>query len=257
MIIYGDYELTDALFDRPCIVQNAKIYPTKISDYKVFSKYSHYILLSKEHLKIPSNYKDSLLKTIIVYFISVLNVNKEENLIPYFEKVTSEMSILFSIVCRENISFDLDKDGKFVFVNDKKETIIDEKNFDVIRQIILKVNVLFEPRIYDNEIEAKWEQKAMKARELKNGKFDFADMVTIVSCSTGKSYEEIFNGNIIQLRSDFLRCVNNEMAHMTYVFKTVDGKFKGQNFSDSIVDNLFKNPYEGLWVNKNNLTSLM
>ena len=257
MIIYGDYELTDALFDRPCIVQNAKIYPTKISDYKVFSKYSHYILLSKEHLKIPSNYKDSLLKTIIVYFISVLNVNKEENLIPYFEKVTSEMSILFSIVCRENISFSLDKDGKFVFVNDKEETIIDEKNFDVIRQIILKVNVLFEPRIYDNEIEAKWEQKAMKARELKNGKFDFADMVTIVSCSTGKSYEEIFNENIIQLRSDFLRCVNNEMAHMTYVFKTVDGKFKGQNFSDSIVDNLFKNPYEGLWVNKNNLTGLM
>ena len=47
------------------------------------------------------------------------------------------------------------------------------------------------------------------------------------------------------------------MAHMTYVFKTVDGKFKGQNFSDSIVDNLFKNPYEGLWVNKNNLTGLM
>ena len=34
MIIFNDYELTDALFDLPCIVGNAKIYPTKVCDYK-------------------------------------------------------------------------------------------------------------------------------------------------------------------------------------------------------------------------------
>lgn len=257
MVIFNDYELSDALFDLPCIIGNAKIYPTKVTDHKTFQKYSKYILYSKKHFNITDDCKDSLLKTIIYCHIKLLQENPStfnSDLVYQQNIIVKDIAELLSIVCREKIKFNYDN-GKYTFVDKDGLVIIDENNFDTIRKILLKLNMMFEPKIYESEIERKWEEKAMIARNKSNNKeFDFIDIITIVSCSTGKSYKEISEQNVIQLYSDFFRCTNTESSIRTTIFQSVGCELKGTNFTDSIVGLLFRNPYEGIWTDKSSLT---
>lgn len=254
MIIFNDYELSDALFDLPCIIGKAKIYPTKVSEYKIFQKYSKYIMFSKAHYGVPSDYKDSLLRCSIYYNIMVLrgDNNSNEDNTEYLNIVFEELEELFSLVCREQIKFSF-IDNTYNFINKNSEVIIDENNFDTIRKVLLKLNMIFEPKIYESELERKWEEKAMIARSKKNTSFDFVDIITIVSCSASKSYKDIYEQNIIQLYSDYFRCINTENSRTTSIFQSVDSKYKGSNFADSMVGFLFKNPYEGIWKDKSSL----
>ena len=118
MILYKDYELSDALFDLPCKVGITNIYPTLLKDKKQFDKYCNYILLSKKHINMPDTL-DSTLKLIISYFVLVKkeeNNNKKNDSLIHLE-VINELENLFSIVCRENITFEFN-DYKFEFKND-------------------------------------------------------------------------------------------------------------------------------------------
>lgn len=257
MVIFNDYELSDALFDLPCTVGNAKIYPTKVTDHKTFQKYGKYILYSKKHFNITDDYKDSLLKTVIYHHIKSLQDNPSTfnpDLVYQQNIIVKDLEELFSITCREEIKFNYDN-GNYTFINKDGLIIVDEDNFDTIRQILLKLNMMFEPKIYKSEIERKWEEKAMIARNKNSNKdFDFIDIITIVSCSTGKSYKEISEQNIIQLYSDFFRCTNTESSIRTAIFQSVGCELKGANFTDSIVGLLYRDPYEGLWKDKSSLT---
>lgn len=257
MVIFNDYELTDALFDLPCIIENAKVFPTKVCEYKTFQKYIKYILCSKKHFNIKEDYENSLLKIIIYSHIRLLQEDPStfnSDLVHQQNIIVKELEELFSMVCREEIKIS-DDDKTYSFVDTSGKVIIDEDNFDMIREVLLKLNMMFEPKIYESEIEKKWEEKAMIARSRNNSQdFDFADIITIVSCSTGKSYQEISEQNTIQLYSDFFRCTNTESSLRTTIFQSVDSDFKGVNFTKSIVGMLFRNPYDGIWTDKSSLT---
>lgn len=254
MVIFNDYELTDALFDLPCIIGNAKIYPTKVCEYKTFQKYNKYILYSKKHFNLPDNYEDSLLKCLIFCNIALLQNNKNFKMedMSQADIIFRELEEFFSLICREELKFNF-INNTYSFVNKDGVIIIDENNFDTVRLVLLKLNMAFEPKIYVSEIERKWEEKAMIARSKKSKKFDFADIITIVSCNTQKSYKDISEENTIQLYSDYFRCINGENSRATTLFQSVDSSYKGVDFTDSIVDHLFHNPYEGIWKDKSSL----
>ena len=147
--------MSDALFDLPCKVGITNIYPTLLKDKKQFDKYCNYILLSKKHINMQDTL-DNTLKLIISYFILVKkeeNNNKKNDSLIHLE-VINELENLFSIVCRENVTFEFN-DYKFEFKNDLGKVLINDDNFDEIRKVILKLNKLFEPKMYKSEIERK------------------------------------------------------------------------------------------------------
>lgn len=255
MILYKDYELSDALFDLPCKVGITNIYPTLLKDKKQFDKYCNYILLSKKHINMPDTL-DSTLKLIISYFVLVKkeeNNNKKNDSLIHLE-VINELENLFSIVCRENVTFEFN-DYKFEFKNDLGKVLINDDNFDEIRKVILKLNMLFEPKIYKSEIERKWDEKAIKAKMKSDKPTDFADILSVVACTCHLPYSEIYKLNTIQLYINYLRCINTENTHMTQLAKTVCGDYKGVNFTDSVADSLFKNPYDDIWKSNSGFLS--
>lgn len=255
MVIFRDYTTDELVMNLPCdIGNNILLYPTLVKDYKDFNKYVKYIVLGRKHLQL--NKDISLLQGVILFNISVMNgdsVNlSEEKSINSMQTVLSELCELFSMATKANISYN----GNFEFSNSDKTIVINDKNFNTLRIVLLKMNMLREPKIYEREIDRKWEQKALIARSKNNKNIELGEILTIVRNTTHERYEDLINMNIFQLYCDYFR-IQQVMNHRdTALFATVSDKVKPTDFIDSIVDVLYRDPTKDLNV-KNDFTKYM
>jgi len=273
MDITKNYNSDDILVDMPLNIFGIDLYSCRTKNYRRFSELSTYLTNSPKHLKLQ---KSSELLPIIIYLHTVnknkgddkslaKNHKKQQKL---FNECIREMCELFEYITLKKVSFTLiDEKGmsipeyRFIIGDEpqgNKDTrpYINNSNFDIIRKIILKMNILFEPKIYEDSAKGRCtqqiESKVMKAKGKKSN-ISLGEIINIVSCSTGKSYEQISNQNIVQTHSDFHRCDNNYNALFTAMAKTVDSKYKGVNYSKPVIDEIFRSPYDGLWGNAQNM----
>jgi hypothetical protein len=248
MSIFQDYDVEDILLDNPCRIDNVDIYPIKVAKWKKFQKYISYLIMSREHYKITED--QPFLQCIIVNMMQVYN-NKEypqdDNLkLQLINYIFKQLCDMFSIVTRTTITYENNSELGDCFVNHDKKILIHEKNFDTIRQVILKQNILFEPIIYKSKLKEKWAQSVARGRAKKNKGLSLAEMISIVREGLKISYEEINELNIFQLYVDFYRHDNTKIYETITLLKTTYGmdwsQFPNTDYKDPIIDRIMRNP---------------
>lgn len=256
MEIYRDYTTSDVLFDEPYVGKTFKLYPIKVKQFKKFMEYANYFLFSKKHYGIDN--KHSLLEYTIT--VNMARIQQAHNMkieeIECMKEAITEFSNALSIVCREIIFIDKEKlvEGEMEFINADRTIIVNKGNYELIRKIILKQNLINEPKIFEDEIEEKLAQKYLNAQRKNNkGISGMGEIANLVSCCTGKSYEQLYNQNVMQLYTDYYRCINTENFKTTSLFRTVSDKVDIVNFTQEVTSALFQDPYAGMWKDRSQI----
>lgn len=246
MILYKDYTTEDLILNTPYVLNNFEIYPVLVKEYSKFNRYVKYLVYGKKHLELKEN--DSLLFHLIIamafsYKKDVNFTNKNDNEI--IEKVIKELEELFSLVTHKRIISNTA--GEIIYFYDEDNSIIiDDSVFNELRIIVQKMNLLQEPVIYDDPLARKWFEKARIANSKGSENIEFSDMVTVVSCETGKSYDVLANQNLFQLNSDYLRIGNRVNYDTTTLFKTVSNDIPNVNFIQGIARELYRDKNKDL-----------
>lgn len=255
MVIFRDYTTDELVMNLPCdIGNNVKIYPISVKDYKKFNNYTKYLVFGKKHLGIGKEM--SLLQGILV--MNILQYCGNESLssekgIEITNFIIGEFSELLSLLTKQEIKGKITGNGIFEFFNQDRSVVIDEKNFDILRLVTLKMNMLREPKIYEREIDKKWEEKALLAKRKNMKDIELGEILTIVRNVTHEKYEDLIEMNTFQLYCDYFRIQHVINHEDTRLYATVSDKIKPSDFIDSIVEVLYRDPTKDLNI-KNDFT---
>lgn len=228
------------IFAQPDYIDGiGNIYPIKLKNYDEFQEISKILYVSKNHFvetEIP-------LLSLIILGSEYLGFTYE-SIIVYFEK-------LFSIALKEEVKCCVASD-KFWFQcgEDKK---VDIYNYDTMRSIIMKQNLMFEQKVYKNPKVQEWADKAIKAKS-KNSNITLEDIITTVSVYKGVHYNDLMDYTLYQLYGDFHRIRKMKKYDADIIFRSVSDKVTVEDFAESV--NLFHNPYDDLFVDKGKLSKL-
>lgn len=253
--IYNNYGVEHVLFDLPCNLNDIKLYPIKVIDWEYFQKYIPYLTYSKEHYEhIGIKDIESLLKIIILQDISSkLKLIKESNRdIEGIEKLLIKQTLddicgMLNMITHKdyNVDYELLTNNIYSFKN-KEGQIIDDENFNEIRQIVLKQNLLFEPIIYESKFKQQWAESVKRGRAKKSKNISLADIISIVREGLGITYKEISELNIFQLNVDYQRLQNTKSYDTLTILRTTYGidhtKLQNVDYSDPIIEKLMRNP---------------
>lgn len=256
MKIYKEYTTDELAMDLPCDIDTIGfIYPIKVKEYKEFIKYAKYIVYGRKHLNL--NEETFLLQGVYHLNVSIyMNDGYEQS--KAIELALIDMERLFTIITRERMYVKV-VNGQIAFSNiditkidldSRQKNIIEinNKNFDILRKVLLKMTLLREPKIYEREIDRKWEEKALAAKKGKGKDIELGEILTIVRIATGDTYEYLSNLNIFQLYCDYYRLQQVDSHDKTSLFATVSDKVKVDSFVENIVDVLYKDPTADLNV---------
>lgn len=254
MVIYDDYSTEELLFDEPCDVKDlGRIYPVRIKDYKKFQKYTQYLAFSAAHLEIKEDYKllDTIINTIILSKCGdTKDSNKLEN---YMMEILLEMCDLISIITRDKISFEI-IGGSYTFSNNSGSIFINGYNFNNFRNIVMKQNLLKEPKVFEDKLTQKWYEKALKAKQKNAPKIEFEDVVITVSQDMKMKLSEIKEMNIFQLYYYYYRINHVENYRAVTIFRTCSDKLPNIGYSDGILDMLYKDNDDDVFISTNALS---
>ena len=247
--LYNGYTTDDVLRDIPFEGKSLILYPVKVYQERQFNKLLHYILYSRKHYEIDKKVK--LLDYVVkINSIKYLKDNEKLSNDEVIGLVIKDLEQLFSIICRQKIIFNIGEDNKICFTDENKTIQINNKNFNLLRMVVLKQNVIHEPKIFETEedeyVAKKWKD-AMNEMN-KNNITGIGELENLISCETSKSYESLNNQNLLQLYADYYRCVNNINSKATIIFKTVSNEIKMINYTDEIISQIYKDPYEGMYI---------
>lgn len=245
MKIYNEYTTDDVICDRPLFINEiGNLFPIKMKYYKEFLDYIKYVTYTKAQLKLPSDI------TLMEYlFLIISNSFIEKDRMPEIkarEKCVAEFENMFSLVTKNNVVFK--GTDNFVFASENNENVITKNNYELFSYVVAKQNVIKEPKIYEDELTAKWMEKARKAKEKNSPDIGMGDIVVNISCATGKSYEDILNQNILQTYADYYMIQHIENHRTLMLFKTVDNKVPNSSFMDEIIKSIYQTNDEDLRV---------
>lgn len=240
--IYENYYVENILFDSPCCIDGIEVYPIQVINWKAFQKYIPLFILSKDHYKLESN--EDLLRFIIVN--NSMYPNKSDINNELLIKMLSTFCNAFNIICRCNdFTCKIEKDG-FLFYRKDSNYSINKNNFNDIRKVILKQNIIFEPIIYESKFKEKWANSVRRGRAKKAKKIPLSDIVNIVREGIGISYDEINKMNMFQLNVDFKRLQNTKNFESTMLLRTTYGidlkKLPNVDYVEPIIEELMRNP---------------
>lgn len=223
------------------------VYPVRLFEEDKFYDNYHFLMLGKKHFGIDDDNDIDNIDLLTILFVHYIKNSKDDESIKLeFEK----MKVIFSIVLREEMNYIISENG-IIFFNEKQNRIINKDNYEKVRHIIMKQNLLFEQKVYKDPLVQKWAMKALEAKQKGNNLTDEA-MITTISVLGGKSYDEIKNMTIYQFKAEFYRIMAIKDYDTSVIFATVAGSDgKMPHYTDQT--DFDKNPYEGLFKKNNNL----
>ena len=83
--------------------------------------------------------------------------------------------------------------------------IISIHNYEEVRNIIMKQNLMFEQKVYKNEMVREWAEMMLEERAKNSAKITIEDMITAVKNYNGLTYEQVMEETIYQLSDAFLK----------------------------------------------------
>jgi hypothetical protein len=213
------------------------VHPIKLKDHDEFVDCSMVLYYSKNNFPEESQ-EDKLLDLLV-------GLNDE--------KIIEDLEKVLSMSLKQVVHFNVVNGNDYGFVIDETH-YINRDNYDIIRQVIMQQNLMFEQKIYKDKLVQEWANKVIQARAKSSIKMEFEDMVSTVSVFTGKHYWDLAEYTIYQLKSDFNRISKFKDYDASVLFRTVSNDVKISHFAEDI--DLFKNPYDDLFKSKDKLKKL-
>lgn len=248
-----EYTTSDLFFDRPCQVMGVTLYPIKAKEYEEFLKYAKYLIFSKKHLGIDKIQDVDLLNALIVMLSSSKQGANLEN-----EMLTTllELCTLFTMLTRKEIMYYVVNDG-YEFRDEEGSIKINKDNFNRIRTTVLKMTLLTEPKIYEREIDRKWDEKAKIAHSKNSPSLEFGEIVLVVSQDMKFTIEQTLELNIFQLNSYYMRAMHVYESETTRLFATVSSDCKPTPFAKNVFSELYKDHSEDYVIKDKGFTKFL
>ena len=214
------------------------IYPVRLKDYDKFIEVSHLLHISKNHFE----ENDNPLLVLVFMCMQQLNLTLEE--------MIKKLEDTFSIVTRKDVKFVSNDNFEGFVVNNTN--IITTQNYEQIREIIMKQNLMFEQKVYKSKLVQEWANKVLESKSKNSAKISIEDIITTVSVYKSKNYEELIEYTLYQIYADFYRIRKMKKYDTDTLFATVSTeKVSIEDFAEEI--NMFKSPYEDLFVSSDKL----
>lgn len=193
---------------RSQIVEGIELFPISIFDWEEFEKIApHYLSYGYNFIKfkLKPTQEDVRPFDLIVSFLA------NEILETKDMQCSSVVNIerMFSLATKTEVTFKMLDDGKWGFeVGDK---YITRDNYDTIREVIMRQNLIFEPLIVEDAYTQKIIDKAIKSKNRGGGAFDFQSMLVYVCNRRNFTPQQLSSYTYYQLR-----CDNEMIQRMEY-----------------------------------------
>ena len=234
MVIHNDYTTNELLANEPCIIDDkCIIYPLTIKEYSKLIKYSIYLQFSRERLKL--NKDMNLLSTTILLLIQAMSESGEGDIIKNIDKVVNDFEKLFSLVTKKEVKC-VRVGSMFKFQGDG--LVIDDSNYEDVRKVIMTMNLMKEPKVFDDPLYEKMYYKSMKANRKEGASLE--DVILTVLQDMKYTFEYIYQLNIMQLYGLYSRCVHVKNSDAITIYRTCSDKLPKIDYTDGVIDNLFK-----------------
>lgn len=227
------------IFAKPQFVEGVgNIYPIQLKDWDEFEQYSGLLIFDKKDIPEHSTLLDELL----------LKYPQQEIVV-----LLGLMAIFKMILQVEKLEL-IEVNSSFAFKIDEERTILPSQ-YQEIRDIIVRQNVILLPKIYKSKMMQEWAEKALQARQKNAPKMTLEDMISTVSMAKGVHYWDLEKYTMYQLKTDFERydkMMDFETSSLVFANPYADlSKVKLPYFAESF--DLYKSPYDGLFKDKSKL----
>ncbi|WP_342421910.1 hypothetical protein [Paenibacillus sp. FSL E2-0178] len=231
---------TSLIFGKGQIVEGVGLVkPITLNKYDFFQEKSSVLYYSKAHF--GDEYETQFLLDLIVW-----GLNQNE--------LVTDLIDLFKLTISDNITFFANSIDDYGFIIDEVN-LIDKNNYDQIRSLIMRQNLMNEQKVYKDKLVQEWANKALEAKNRKGIKMTFEDMLSTVSVYAGKHYSDLEKYTIYQLQSDFNRIGKLIDYDATIAFKCAgDAKSKLNHYAEHV--DLFRDPNDDLFVSQDKLKGL-
>lgn len=228
------------IFGKPHYVEGVgNIYPIKIKDYDEFIENADVLYYSKKHFGIEN---DNISLFYMLFIFGMQNPN-----------IIKKLQNLFSMILKKD-TFVAVSDEFYGFIIDEDHSI-NEYNYDLVRQIVMNQNIVYEPKVYKNPLVQQWAEKALEAKAKNSIKMTIEDMITTVHVFTGIEYEKLADYTYYQLQASFNRIKKFKNYDSSIAMKCAGAeKVDIEHFAEEL--ELYKNPYDDLFVGKGKLEKL-
>ncbi len=232
------------IFAQPEHVEGVgNIYPILLKDYDEFDECSKILYISKNH------FMETELPLLALMYLS------HEQLGYSLQDLLISLERLFTLVAREKMDFYAVDENLYIFANETQDRIVDFSNYEQVRKIIMKQNLMFEQKVYKNPKVQEWAMKVIKAKQKNAPNITVEDMITTVSGYKHIHYDEMQERyTVYQLYADFYRYRKTKRHDSDVIFRSVGDERTIEDFAESL--DLFHNPYDDLFVSKDKLGKL-
>lgn len=225
------------IFAEPETVGDISIHPVQMKHYDEFMNVANILTISYDHFDmeaIKETFNGETIKLLDLILLNYMQSKQEEVAVNLFTK-------MFSFVCKQKIEYD---PNHMAFFIEDTDFAIDRDNYDQIREIILRQNLIFTPPVYKNELMREWAELALQARAQSALKFTTEDMITTIVANNGMDINMLAKYTIYQIKAIFQRVLKLKNYEATVLFKTIDGKIPIDHFAEEI--DMFRNPYDDI-----------
>lgn len=240
------------IFSKPILIEGiGHIFPIQMKHYDEFMDMANLITISINHFDVKEEYKNE----VKLLDLLILHLSQFENRYEKFE----EMSKLFSIVLRKKVNYFFNEE-EFIFYlyseNDKNEldSIITRDNYDEVRHVIMKQNLLFEPKVFKSKIKQEWAEMVLKARAKNSIDMGIEDMITTIAAVSGKHYWDLDNYTIYQIKAEFARIGKLKSFDTNLALIGHSDKISNMHFAEKT--DIHENPYDTIFVENKTINKL-
>jgi hypothetical protein len=212
------------------------IYPVKLKDYDKFQDLSKILYISKNH------FGENEYPLLALLFMA------RDSLGIGLENLITNLSELFSLITNKKAQFITGKVEGFLLDDNN---FISVHNYEDIRKIIMKQNLMFEQKVYKNPKVQEWANKVLESKSKNQPKIGMEEILTTVSVFTGKHYWDLENYTIYQIYSEFYRIRKLKSYDISAMARSHGADVEIDDFAEDL--DIYKNPYDSLFVNSDKL----
>lgn len=230
------------IFSKPHYIKGiGEIYPVQLKDWEEFNICLNFLMLSEKHFETNEN----------VPLFDMLIFGLKD--IPIIDILLNA----FKIVLRnENIDYTT-MEYFHGFIIDENYTIT-HQNYNELREVILRQNLVFEPKVYKDKLMQEWANKVLEARNKNALNVTLEDMISTVAMVSGKHYWDLEKYTIYQIQQEFQRIMkyadyNSRMIMFANPYMD-HSKISTEHFVENI--DMYKSPYDDLFKSKDKLSNI-
>lgn len=195
------------------IVDGIELFPISVLDWEEFSEVaSKYLLYGYNFInyRLKPEKKMKLFDLVISIIANAVVEGKD-----YEGKAIRDFERVFELTTKRKATLKMDERSHWG-VEIEDTGIVNQHNYDAIREVIMRQNLMFEPLIVEDEYTQKVIDKAIKVRNKSGGDFDFQSMLVYVCNKKQILPSQMRDYTYYQLRCDnemYQRMEFNDSIH--------------------------------------------